>query len=337
MVTSDLKQSQIEVFQYLANTIEGLPETLSAVPSYMTVFVVFTPGVWFSDVILAASDKGLVTKGTAWIMYEADLPLPSQSSFLDPREQQVLQVAQGLLLLKNVVLDLKTPALRDFFERFQAKQKQQFGFDVTVPNQYHNTLYESVFLYAHVIGRALQTGADLRSGRSLAKLLPDVSFEVLGETVNVDDNLDAQKPYTIYNWVGFDFVKVGTFSHQRLEMAVPVLWPGNTSTVPVVIQYSLGFMIPSTGWNAYKKLYAAVPLAMDELKARNLTSFQLAPVFSDDSKCSAEGGLEALTKMLNKYSKVSVVIGPVKNTVFFFILCFIVIPTCDLSTVVCVE
>ena len=128
----------------------------------------------------------------------------------------------------------------------------QSSFNMTVdPDSvdlaYSAALHDAVMLYAHAATKVLSEAGDLRDGLAVTQALRSMQIKGVGDrVVELNARGDRIETYEVMNYVqgsdgGMSSVAVGMYSdaeEKYTEYEQAVVWPGNTTVVPV--SHSLG-------------------------------------------------------------------------------------------------
>ena len=149
---------------------------------------------------------------------------------------------QGWLYLRSL---LPSRGMQAFAE--QVSDYTSSGFNVTlsatsVDLTYSTSLHDAIMLYAHAATYVLSKGGNLQDGEAITAAVRNISFMgVGGSAVVLDRQGDRIESYEVMNYVqgadgGMNSVQVGVYSHadqQYRSYDRAVVWPGNTTQVPV--------------------------------------------------------------------------------------------------------
>eukprot|EP00462_Mataza_sp_D1_P007519 CAMPEP_0175122790 /NCGR_PEP_ID=MMETSP0087-20121206/1901_1 /TAXON_ID=136419 /ORGANISM="Unknown Unknown, Strain D1" /LENGTH=1351 /DNA_ID=CAMNT_0016404445 /DNA_START=71 /DNA_END=4127 /DNA_ORIENTATION=- len=262
-------------------------------------------------IMLSAKDLGIAGKGFAYFSAEAltEDAFRSQRDKQDGRDLEAKAATSGMIGISVTPRDVEELSYRTFLERHKHRTFLEYGI-YPKPISYLAAVYDSVYLYAHLVGLAVKANIDYRDGRALMKLLPNVSLSVLGRNVSIDDQGDrVESGYTLYNWVDGRNTHVADFSLQTKEFRFlskdPIVWPGNTTAVPRGVDVLIGVMLPSTGSvSLYNETAAAVPVVIEDIN----TNFGF--VFGQDPACSNLGGLNSVSFLLQEHD-IDAFLGPI--------------------------
>jgi hypothetical protein len=195
--------------------------------------------------------------------YIYDEPVPA-SEFSDPAYSAILH---GLLYMSASTK--RPPAeYEPFISKYRARYRKEHGRELRQEvSSYVIPAYEAVYLYANAVGTAVRSGVDYRDGREMMRVIANLSFGLLGETVQLNADFGRDVDYTVYNWLVDEVRAVGDYSldTDRFSFYEQIVWTGNTTQTPVDVDAVVGILVPRTGWDVFDEIAPAMMLAFDEV------------------------------------------------------------------------
>ena len=269
-VSAELAQQGVQVSMHFLDQSLNQVEVMPAVSKTGAQCILVSMYVdLLRDIMLAASDIGLVSAGHAFIsdIFSRDA-YKAGAGKEDGRDEDAKAAMHGILSVANSPLK-PSYSVSSFVAKWRDRYLKEF--DTQAPAQftpYLGPTYDAVYLYAHAVGLAVENGVDYRNGREMMQVLQQVSFRLLGKTVELNENADRDLDWSLYNWLDTKTRVVAEYNFQSGTYSFsndPIVWTGNTTSPPVGIDLLLGVIIPKTGWPAFNELAPAVMLAVDEV------------------------------------------------------------------------
>jgi len=223
--------------------------------------------------------------------------------------EQTIQAIQGVLTT-TFANRPESDDFLSFVQRHTAKTLEMFGSNPGPANTYLAPIYEAAYLFAHTLGRATDLNLSFTDGRTMMKLATQVSFDLLNGTVSLDANGDRRLSFSLFNWVNGESVEIGKYSPANEVLTftpgIDVVWPGNTTELPVEPDFIIGALFPSTGFQIKQVVQPAFMLAVEDINRKS--SHRIGYFFGEDSQCSAPGGISAFSSLLQR--DFDAVVGP---------------------------
>ena len=174
--------------------------------------------------------------GWSWIMIE------------QIEQSAVVEQMQGWLFVRPF---LSSEGLHAFAEQVSDYTQSHFNISTSpdsVDLAYSVALHDAVMLFAHAATNVMLGGGDLQNGTAVTEAMRSTKFEGVGGTVVLDEDGDRVESYEVMSIVvGADTDKIRSvlicvYNRSITEQTtwepdewVPeaVVWPGNSTTVPI--------------------------------------------------------------------------------------------------------
>ena len=156
-------------------------------------------------------------------------------------------LVQGWLYMRPL---LPSEGMQAFAKKVSDYTQSSFNMTVdpdSVDLAYSVALHDAIMLYAHAATKVLSEGGDVRDGLAVTQALRSMQIKGVGDRViELNARGDRIETYEVMNYVqgsdgGMSSVAVGMYSdaeEKYTEYEQAVVWPGNTTVVPV--SHSLG-------------------------------------------------------------------------------------------------
>ena len=174
-----------------------------------------------------AAREGMLRAGFAWLRNEA--------------AAQATGLEQGFMFMRSL---LPSKGMQAFAEHVSDYSKSSFNISLStdaVDLTYSVALHDAVMLYAHAATSVLAEGGNLNDGQVVTAAVRSTKFVGIGSIVALNQDGDRIETYEVMSYVAeadstMATVPIGLYNsteQQYVAYERSVIWPGNTSCVPI--------------------------------------------------------------------------------------------------------